>query len=112
MKRPRIITIICIIGYLTMLFSFPQVFSPAIKKLGLFVPAIYGVLVAAQFIAYVGLWFFKQWGVQLYLITFFARMLFFILSGQHGALVYAGAVVSVLFVIPMLKYYRQMDTNL
>ncbi len=112
MSRPKIITIICIVGYLTILFTFPQVFSPGIKKLGLFVPALYGILVAAQFISYVGLWYFKKWGVQMYLITFFARLLFFILSDQTGPMMYFSTLVSVLFVIPMLKYYQKMDANL
>ena len=80
MRRPIIITIICIIGYVTVVFTFPQIFSPAIKKLGMFVPAIYGVLVAAHFIACVGLWYFKQWGVQWYILSFFAKTIFYLFT--------------------------------
>ena len=55
MKRPKIITVFCVLMYVGLLISFPQVFSPGVKKLGVFVPAIYGLLVAAQFIATVGI---------------------------------------------------------
>lgn len=112
MKRPRIISLICIVGYLSVVVAFPQVFSPSIKKLGVLVPAIYGLLVAAQFISCVGIWYFKQWGVQLYVLTFFAKTLFFMLSQQTGISFYAGLVVSVVFVIILLRHYPRMNPNL
>lgn len=112
MKRPRIISLICIVGYLSVVVAFPQVFSPSIKKLGVLVPAIYGLLVAAQFISCVGIWYFKQWGVQLYVLTFFAKTLFFMLSQQTGFSFYTGMIVSVVFVIILLRHYPRMNPNL
>lgn len=112
MKRPRIISLICIVGYLSVVVAFPQVFSPSIKKLGVLVPAIYGLLVAAQFISCVGIWYFKQWGVQLYVLTFFAKTLFFMLSQQTGISFYTGMIVSVVFVIILLRHYPRMNPNL
>lgn len=112
MSRPRIISIICIIGYLSVLFSFPQVFSPPVKKLGMLMPAVYGILVAAHFIACVGIWYFKQWGVQLYLLAFFSKTLFFLLTDQTGFTFYAGAVMSVVFVVILIRHYPRMNPNL
>jgi uncharacterized membrane protein (DUF2068 family) len=112
MKRPLIITIICIVGYTSVVFSFPQVFSPAVKKLGLFMPALYGILVAAHFISCVGLWFFKQWGAQLYLVSFFAKTLFFMLTNQMGVLFYINALLSLTFILILLKHYPKMNPNL
>ncbi|MBL7932464.1 MAG: hypothetical protein JNL60_11205 [Bacteroidia bacterium] len=112
MKRPRIISIICILGYLSVLVAFPQVFSPSIKKLGLMIPALYGILVAAQFISCVGIWYFKQWGVQLYIMTFFAKTLFFLLSDQVGFSFYFGILLSVSFIIILLRHYPRMNPNL
>lgn len=112
MKRPRIITTICVIGFLTVLITFPQVFSPAIKKLGLLVPAVYGVLVAMHFISCVGLWFFKQWGVQLYLMSFFARILFKIIYALTGAVFYGGLIMELVFIIILLRHYKRMNVNL
>jgi len=112
MKRPVIITIVCIIGYLAVLITFPQVFSPPVKKLGMFVPALFGVLVSAQFIACVGIWYYKQWGVQLYLLVFFAKTLFFLLTEQTGFSFYFGAAISLISIVLLLKHYPKMNPNL
>lgn len=112
MARPRIITIICIIGYLAVLFTFPQVFSPPIKKLGMLMPAVFGILVSAQFIACVGVWYYKRWGVELYLIAFFAKTIFFMTTGQTGFSFYFGGLISLVSIILLLKYYRKMNPNL
>lgn len=112
MKRPKVISAICIIGYLTIVFTFPQVFSPAIKKLGLFMPAIYGILVASNFIACVGIWYFKQWGVQLYLISFFCKLLFFILIHQISFGSYFSTLLSVISIFILLRFYSKMSPNL
>lgn len=112
MKRPPLISIICIVGYLSVVFTFPQVFSPAVKKLGVFMPALYGILVAANFISCVGIWYFKQWGVQLYIISFFAKTLFYLLTNQLGPLFYANVALTSIFIIVLLRHYRQMNPNL
>ena len=112
MKRPFVITLICILGYLSVLFTFPQVFSPSVKRLGLFVPALFGILVAGQFIACVGLWYFKRWGAELYLIAFFLKALFHLLTETAGAGLLVSGFVNLVFVFFLLKYYPRMDTNL
>ncbi|MEO6305828.1 MAG: hypothetical protein ABIP51_21960 [Bacteroidia bacterium] len=112
MIRPKIITFICIVGYLSVVFTFPQVFSPQIKKLGVLMPAIYGILVAANFIACVGLWYFKQWGVQLYLISVFAKTLFYLLANQMGFGFYFNIIASLIFIIILLRFYPKMNPNL
>lgn len=75
-------------------------------------PAIYGILVSLFFIACVGIWYFKQWGVQLYLVSFFAKILFFIFTNQVGVSFYIGNVVSIVSIVIFLKHYRQMNANL
>jgi hypothetical protein len=112
MKRPAIITIICVLGYISVLFAFPRVFSPPVKKLGLFMPALFGVIVAAQFISYVGLWYFKRWGVELFVTCFIVKTLFYLLTDQTGPLFYAGVVLSVIFIVLQLRHYRQMSAEL
>jgi hypothetical protein len=111
-KRPKIISAICIIGYLTIVFTFPQVFSPSIKKLGVFMPAIYGILVASNFIACVGLWYYKQWGVQLYLLSFFAKTFFFVVIHQFTFGSYFATTLSVVSIFILLRFYSKMSPNL
>src|SRR4051812_44692764 len=112
MKRPLPITIICVLGYITVLLTFPQVFSPSIKKLGLFVPAIYGIIVAAQFIGCVGLWFFKRWGAELYLVAFFSKALFHLFTDTAGVGLMFSAVVNIVFLFFLLRHYPRMNPNL
>ena len=112
MKRPLIITIVCVAGYLAVLFTFPQIFSPAIKKMGLWVPALYGVMVAAHFISCVGIWYLKQWGVELYVVAFFAKSLFFIITAQTGVMFYFSTSLTVVFIVILLRFYPKMNPNL
>jgi hypothetical protein len=93
-------------------FTFPQVFSPSIKKLGVLMPAVYGVLVACNFISCVGIWFYKQWGVQLYVVTFFAKTLFFILLQQYSLSFYINTSLSFIFILVLLRFYPKMSQNL
>lgn len=111
-KRPKLLTIVCIIGYLWIVVTFPAVFSPAIKKLGDWNPAIYGAIVACSFISFIGVWHMKKWGANLYIATFFAKQIFLFLIGDDGASTYAGIFFSVLFITTFLIYYKRMDENL
>ena len=112
MKRPKIISIICILGFISVIFTFPAVFSPSVKKIGYFVPALYGFIVAGSFISYIGLWHMKQWGVQLFLLIFFVKTLFLILINDVGPGTIAGIIFSVAFAVAFLVFYRKMDANL
>jgi uncharacterized membrane protein (DUF2068 family) len=99
-------------GYLMVVFTFPQVFSPSIKKLGVFMPAIYGLIIAIHFIACVGLWFLKQWGVVLYIIAFFVRILFYMLLQDYTLLFFANVGISIIFIIILLRFFNRMSPNL
>jgi hypothetical protein len=112
LKRPKILSFICIIGYLSVVLSFPQVFSPQVKKLGLLMPALYGILVAANFIACVGIWYMKQWGVMLYLLVFFARILFNLGIDDLSPGFYITNLVWILFIIILIRFYPKMNPNL
>lgn len=111
-QRPKIISFICIIGYISVIFTFPTVFSPAIKKIGDLVPALYGFIVACNFMAYIGLWHMKQWGVQLFLFTFFIKTTFLIIINDMGPGTIAGIISSIIFTVILLRFYPKMDVNL
>jgi hypothetical protein len=75
-------------------------------------PAVYGILVACNFISCVGIWFFKQWGVQLYIVSFFAKTLFFVLLKQYSFSLYLSSFVSIIFIFILLRFYPKMSQNL
>lgn len=112
MKRPRIISFICIIGFLMVVVTFPQMFSPGVKKLGILAPALYGILVALLFMACIGLWHYKQWGAALLLISLFTKLIFYILASQIESGFYLHLILLV-FVLPVFKaHYVKMNQNL
>ncbi len=112
MHRPTIITIICILGYLWIVFTFPGVFSPETKKLGDWIPAIYGLIIAGTFISFIGIWNMKRWGVEWYIAFFCIKIIYFVLTDQLGISSYVGIFFSVSFIITLFFYYKKMSVNL
>ncbi|MFI5164648.1 MAG: hypothetical protein ACHQHP_05315 [Bacteroidia bacterium] len=108
-KRPVILTIICITGILWSLLNFIFVFSPFIKKISDWAPAIYGIIVAVQFISFIGVWHMKRWGVMLCVSAFFVKIIFSIFVDDIS---YVGIVLSVAFTVFFLVFYRKMDEEL
>lgn len=80
--------------------------------MGEFVPAVYGLIVAAAFMSFIGLWHMKRWGVELFFITFFVKTLFFVLLNDLGGSMIFSIVSSFLYSLALLKYYPKMDVNL
>ena len=110
-KRPVLIIILCSIGWLMVVLNFMDAFSPAVKKLGQFYPALYSLVTCLQFIAFVGIWYMKRWGVELFVASFFAELILFLIM---NTLSYTGLtfILSVIFIIVLLFYYLRMDRNL
>ena len=108
-KRPKLLTFVCVLGFTWIVFSFPAVFSPSVKKLGDWYPALFGLIVAVSFISYIGVWHMKRWGVSLVIISFFVKEVILILINDVN---YIGMFFSFLFIIIMVFFYKRMDVNL
>jgi uncharacterized membrane protein (DUF2068 family) len=89
--------------------NFIYVFSPFIKKISDWAPAIYGIIVALQFISFIGIWHMKRWGVTLCISAFFAKIIFSIFVNDIS---YVGIGLSVVFAVFFLIFYRRMDDEL
>jgi hypothetical protein len=111
-KRPWPITLVCILGYIWMILVLPGMFSPDVKKIGDFVPMIYGLILAFSFISFIGVWHMKRWGVELYLLIFFIKTSFFLLTDQLNYSAYSGIFFSLIFIVIFSFYYKRMDRNL
>jgi hypothetical protein len=110
-KRPLIVSIISIIGWIMVVLSFVYAFSPNVKKIGEFYPALYSFVVCLQFISFVGIWYMKKWGVHLLVIAFFSKniLLVFMNSFTYADITF---LISAIFLIILLFFYRKMDINL
>lgn len=111
-KRPVLLTVVCILGYTWFVFTLPTVFSPSVKKMGDWVPALFGLVAACNFISYVGVWHMKKWGVQLHIAVFFVKQILFVLLGDFGIPAIIGVLFSIFFITSMLVFYKRMDDNL
>jgi len=110
-KRHIILSILCIIGWIMVVLNFLDAFSPSVKKLGQFYPALYSLVMCMQFIAFVGIWYMKRWGVELFIASYFAETILFVFMNTVS---YTSPtfVLSVIFIIVLLVFYRKMDVNL
>ena len=108
-KRPKLLTVVCVLGFTWIVFSFPGVFSPSIKKLGDWYPALFGLIVAFNFISFIGVWHMKRWGVNLFAIAFFIKEMVLLLINDVSII---GIVFSTFFLISMMVHYKRMDINL
>lgn len=111
-KRPVLLTVVCILGYIWIVFMLPIVFSPSIKKIGDWFPALFGLITACNFISFVGVWHMKKWGVQLHITVFFIRQITIVLLDDFGIFAGIGIMFSIFFITSMMIFYKGMDDNL
>lgn len=108
-KRPVLISIACILGYVGILISFPNIFSPFIKQLGIGYPALFGTIISLRFIALVGVWHMKKWGAVLFALVFCSNEIMRVFINDVN---YIELIFSALLSIVFLSYYKLMDRNL
>lgn len=108
-KRPRLISVMCFTGYLWTLKSLPFVFSPPIKHMGDWFPAIFGLFLSLKFISYVGTWHLKKWGLELMILAFFLETS---LAYAVDKISIADCIVGAISIFIFSFYYKRMDENL
>jgi hypothetical protein len=95
-----------------MVLVLPGMFSPSVKRIGDFVPMIYGLILAFTFISLIGVWHMKKWGAEMYILFFFLKLSFLVVTGQFGPSSVLGIVFSLFFITVFFIYYKRMDRNL
>ena len=69
-KRPVIVTVICIIGFIGALFTIPLLFSSVASQIGAWYPPYLGISALVGIISFVGFWLMRLWGLYLYTSMF------------------------------------------
>ena len=110
--RPKIISILSVTAIILTLLAFPMLFTPSIKHMGDFVPMVIGIIITVQFVAIIGVWHMKQWGVQLFIIIFTVRVITFMFLEMYTFRFYFNIVYSIIFIGVFLYHFKKMDTNL
>ena len=108
-KRPLLVSIVLWIGFIATIGQFGMMMMPTIRKIGLFAPAIYGLFVTVTFIALIGIWYMKRWGLELLLYVVFAKTVYLFLIDSFSG---AGLFLMLLIIGSTLPFYRRMDKNL
>ncbi|MFI5148994.1 MAG: hypothetical protein ACHQRM_04625 [Bacteroidia bacterium] len=107
--RPKILTVLSIKGIAWSLVSFLFVFAPSVKKVGVWFPALLGLIVAARFISMIGIWHMKKWGVILFFLSVIAKISSAILLNQ---LTMVEIILSLIQIFFLLFFFNRMDDNL
>src|SRR3972149_4441564 len=108
-KRPRLLTLICLKGFIWSFINLIYVFSPVLKHQSIWLPALYGLTIALRFISYVGVWHMKKWGVHLFILDFSAGLAILSLYGIE--INSSSLVLGIISVITFPPYYQRMDEN-
>jgi hypothetical protein len=108
-KRTRYLSLISGVGILWSLLSFLYVFSPTVKKVGAWFPAVLGLVVALRFISMIGVWHMKKWGVGVFLTSVFLKLSLSVILDQLSIV---EVILSVWIGISLLPYFSKMDDNL
>lgn len=112
LPRPKLISITTALAIVFVLSSFPILFMPSIKKIGDFIPMLLGLIITLQFISLIGVWHMKRWGVELFIIVFFIRLLTFLILGLQDFRLYFNITYSVIAIGCFMLYYKKMSHNL
>lgn len=106
-KRPLIISIICIIGFVGGISAIPMAFSPQAVAISHVYPPFLLLSAALGIVCFAGLWKMRRWSVIAY--TFLAGVsqvtLFALGTWSITALVVPGLIIAI-----CLAYYKSMET--
>ena len=105
-ERPMIITIVCVIGFIGVLFTIPLLFTDIARSVGAWYPPYAGVSVIVGAVCMVGLWKMKRWAAIAYTAFALVNQVVLILGGAWNilALIIPGIVVAI-----VLSKYKEME---
>ena len=105
-KRPTVITIICILGFIEAAFSIPMIFWDIAGQIGNWYPLYLGFSCIISFVCMVGLWLMKKWAAFTYagFVVFNQIVLMTMVVWNIMALIIPAIVVGI-----SLAYLKKMD---
>ena len=105
-KRPTVITVICVLIFLSAVVIIPDIFSDYIGEFENWVPLYSGLSCIICIVSIVGLWQMKKWGAYTYAGFVGFKQIFFIVMGEWNimALIVPAVVVGI-----SLTYIKNMD---
>ena len=105
-KRPPVITVICILGFLEAIIEAPFIFSPEAQQIGSWYPPYGGLYTVLMLVCMIGLWKMKKWAAYTYTGSEVLNQIILIAMGLWT--VWALPVVAV-YVFFVLKHVSKMS---
>lgn len=105
-NRPKIITVICIIGFIGSAAAIPIAFSDMSRQIGNWYPPYLILSIVVGLICMIGLWTMKKWSVIVYTAFAFINQVVLLTLGVWNilALIIPGIVIVIGF-----SKYKLMD---
>lgn len=96
-RRPRIITAICVIGFIGAFATIPMVFSDASRQIGDWYPPYLAFSAVVGLVCMIGLWMMKKWSIIAYTTFCGINQVVLLASGFWNilALILPGIVIAI-----------------
>ncbi len=111
-KRPRIISILGVVGFIFSAGQIIAISAPSIRDVANWYPIVYGMIISLRFISIVGVWHMKKWGAELFAYITIVKIAVQTLLNDFGMFGKIDAVVSIAFAIVFISFYKRMEKGL
>ncbi len=111
-KRPRIISILGVVGFIVSAGQIIAISAPSIRDVASWYPIVYGMIISLRFISIVGVWHMKKWGAELFTYVTIIKILAQTLLNDFGMVSRGDAIISIVFSIVLMSFYKRMDRGL
>ncbi len=105
-KRPIIITIMCIIGFIGAAFSIPLAFSSLAQAIGPWYPPSLLVSSVAGIAAMIGFWLMKKWALYIYIAMVVLNQILLVVTQTWS---FASLGVPGIIVLVGVLHFKQMS---
>ncbi|MAE85334.1 MAG: hypothetical protein CMB80_21550 [Flammeovirgaceae bacterium] len=95
-KRPPVITIICIMGFVGVALSIPMIFSEIASQIGAWFAPYAGVVAAINLVCMIGLWKSKKWSFNLYVRLVLVNQVVLLVKDQWHPVVLIIQLITIL----------------
>jgi hypothetical protein len=102
-KRPTVITVVCLIGFIGAALLLPLVFSAASSKIGSWYPAYLGFSAIIGLVCMGGLWNMQKWAAYTYTGLFIINQIVLLTMGVWNILSLLIPAIVISIVLPHLK---------
>jgi hypothetical protein len=104
-RRPLVITIICVLGFLGALVTIPLIFSPTARAIGEWYEPTLAAAALVGLVCMIGLWLMRRWAVYVYTAMCVINQAVLLKMGVWNPLT---LIIPAVVIVVMFVYLRRM----